>query len=298
MLYNATTLLNDVTNNLLLDGNDVNVINGNIDSLYYDTNCFVNKFKNSNQPLILSINIQSLLSKHQELKTFITELKNNGIVIDVLVIQETWDYKCKNLVDIPNYHKFISKCREKSRGGGVGFYVHNTLSYKMLDSSMYHVEKIYECMMIELVIQKTKYILCNVYRSPSPINRMSLADQHNSFVSKLENMMSNLSDNNVISYVFLDANLNLLNYNTDVNCRQYINAALSNGFYQMITRATRIQGDSYSLIDHIFTNTKNIVPECGVLVSDISDHFFTCVSLPCQKKPKPSNSTKNAFSLT
>jgi exonuclease III len=191
-------------------------------------------------------------------------------VIDVLAIQETWDYKCKNLVDIPDYHKLISKCREKSRGGGVGFYVHNSLSYKILDSSMYYVEKIYECTIIELVIQKTKYILCNVYRSPSPINGMSLADQHNSFVSKFENMLSNLSDNNVISYVFLDANLNLLNYNTDVNCRQYINAALSNGFYQMITRATRIQGDSYSLIDHIFTNTKNIVPECGVLVSDIS----------------------------
>jgi hypothetical protein len=60
----------------------------------------------------------------------------------------------------------------------------------------------------------------------------------------------------------------------------------------MITRATRIQGESFSLIDHVFTNTKNVVPECGVLVSDISDHFFTCVSLPSHKKPKPPNNTK------
>jgi hypothetical protein len=133
-------------------------------------------------------------------------------------------------------------------------------------------------MMIELVIHKTKYVLSNVFRSPSLINGMSLADQQNNFLSKLDDLFSKLSDSNVISYVFLDANLNLLNYNTDVICRQYINTALSNGFYQMITRATRIQGESFSLIDHVFTNTKNVVPECGVLVSDISDHFFTCVS--------------------
>jgi hypothetical protein len=75
-------------------------------------------------------------------------------------------------------------------------------------------------MMIEIVIHKTKYVLSNVYRSPSLINGMSLADQHNTFLSKLDDMLSKLSDSNVISYVFLDANLNLLNYNTDVICRQ------------------------------------------------------------------------------
>jgi hypothetical protein len=114
-LYDATTLLNDVTNNFQLDDNNVNVINGHLSSLYYDTDSFVEKFKNSNQPLpvILGINIQSLLSKHLELKSFIAELKCKGIVIDVLLLQETWDYKCKNLVDIPDYHKVISKCREK-----------------------------------------------------------------------------------------------------------------------------------------------------------------------------------------
>ncbi len=52
----------------------------------------------------------------------------------------------------------------------------------------------------------------------------------------------------------------------------------NNGFIQLITRATRIQGNHFSLIDHILSNTVNTNTKSGVLVSDINDHFITFMS--------------------
>ncbi len=43
-------------------------------------------------------------------------------------------------------------------------------------------------------------------------------------------------------------------------------------------RATRIQGEHYTLIDHILSNTVNTNTKSGVLVSDISDHFLIFTS--------------------
>ena len=48
----------------------------------------------------------------------------------------------------------------------------------------------------------------------------------------------------------------------------------------MITRSTRIQGQSHSLIDHILINKKFGDGDCGTLISDISDHFINFQQLP------------------
>ena len=44
------------------------------------------------------------------------------IRIDVIALQEIWAIPHVNLINIPGY-TFVSKTRELSRGGGVGFYV-------------------------------------------------------------------------------------------------------------------------------------------------------------------------------
>jgi hypothetical protein len=57
-----------------------------------------------------------------------------------------------------------------------------------------------------------------------------------------------------------------------------------NGFLQLITKATRIQGVSYSLIDHILTNSNLKTYKAGVIISDISDHFINFIELPTTHK--------------
>jgi hypothetical protein len=42
----------------------------------------------------------------------------------------------------------------------------------------------------------------------------------------------------------------------------------------VITKSTRIQGHSHSLIDHILINKNFGETDCGTLVTDISDHFI------------------------
>jgi hypothetical protein len=59
---------------------------------------------------------------------------------------------------------------------------------------------------------------------------------------------------------------------------------LSNGFLQLITKATRIQGTSYSLIDHILSNSNLKTYRAGVIISDISDHFINFIELPTHYK--------------
>jgi hypothetical protein len=60
----------------------------------------------------------------------------------------------------------------------------------------------------------------------------------------------------------------------------------NNGFLQLILKATRIQNNSFSLIDHIFVNNISGTIKSGVIISDISDHFITFLQSPIFSKPK------------
>ena len=88
-----------------------------------------------------------------------------------------------------------------------------------------------------------------------------------------------------MAFVFLDSNINLHLIHTDPTALSYLNSIISNGFIQVITRSTRVQGLSHSLIDHILIN-KNFNVNCaGTLVSDLSDHFinFQQLDSSCNK---------------
>ena len=74
---------------------------------------------------------------------------------------------------------------------------------------------------------------------------------------------------------------------------------ISNGFLQIITRATRVQGIHFSLIDLILTNSNHDSYTAGTLIFDISDHFINFIKLPQQKsKTKQKPTFKRNFSQT
>ena len=65
-------------------------------STYQSENNFVSNIRNFSRLNVLSLNIQSLPSKFEELKTFLDRIEKSGGNVSVLVVQEIWD------VSIPN----------------------------------------------------------------------------------------------------------------------------------------------------------------------------------------------------
>jgi hypothetical protein len=59
-----------------------------IDSNFYDPNSLIQRFSNSSQSLFLNINIQSLMSKFDNLKEFVLNLTHNNVKIAAIALQE------------------------------------------------------------------------------------------------------------------------------------------------------------------------------------------------------------------
>jgi hypothetical protein len=125
---------------------------------------------------------------------------------------------------------------------------------------------------VELTINRKKILLSSYYRPPSVNN--------DNFLNNLNNFLSNLHRRNITTYVFSDTNINLLKLPNNNIAAEYLETVHSNGFLQLISKATRIVENSYSLIDHILCN--NFKPELvtGTILLDISDHFMNFISMP------------------
>jgi hypothetical protein len=161
------------------------------------------------------------------------------------------------------------------------------------------LEKVFESLTLEVCINNTKCIISNVYRSPTPVNNVTVTEHQSNFIEKLDVHLNNLALLDKNSYVFLDSNINLLNINHNVTTQLYLETVYSNGYSQVIGKATRIQNHSYSLIDHILVKNRsnNTKVLSGTLITDISDHFmnFICIDLKC-KSTGPKFITTRDFS--
>jgi hypothetical protein len=257
-----------------------------INSQFYDKLTFQNKFKNSPLPIIFNLNIQSIASKHTSLKEFITSLLSNNVNIKVICLQEVWQVPFPELINIPGF-SFISKQRETMRGGGVGFYVKNDIKYKLLQNHSPFIDKIFESLTIEITLNGKKCLLCNYYRSPSPIHNMTASTQLTEFIDAIDNLSSSLTMLNYPCYLVSDTNINLLNFVRSENSENYLHSLHSNGFLLTNYKATRMQNNSTSLIDHIFSNNIQTHTETGTVICDISDHFISFIQIPFPTNRKP-----------
>jgi hypothetical protein len=59
------------------------------------------------------------------------------------------------------------------------------------------------------------------------------------------------------------------------NARNFLNLIFEKSFLPAITKATRCQSDSKTLIDQILFNKNCVNLNSGTIVSDTSDHFMT-----------------------
>jgi exonuclease III len=244
----------------------------NVNSPFFDTQSLIAKHSLHKQPLFFSLNTQNLQSKHTNITLLLSELANKQVNVDIIALQETWRIPYTEIVEIPGY-TFTHKHRTANRGGGVGFYIRNTITYRVIPELSPFADNIFECITIEAKIHKKTYPLSSVYRSPNLPDNTSINAQIASFNTSLEALLSNLNTRKLNTYIFLNSNLNLLHLNTDNNVSSYHDTILNNGYLQTITRATRIHNNHFSLIDHILTNSPSTETQAGILISDISVTF-------------------------
>jgi len=274
-----------------------------INSQFYDTASFIDTFKNTKSPVFLNLNVQSLMSKFDKLKSFVLNLTNNGVTIDLIAMQETWCIKNPKLLTLPGFQPLIFTNRCKGRGGGVGFYIRDGLNYTLKDNLSPFKDKIFESITLDISYphnNNTKHFLAtSIYRSPTPIANMTITDQMDEFNDKLDNLMTDINNMNMDSYILTDSNINLLNTNTDHLTMTYMTTITNCGFVVTNHKSTRMQGASSSLIDHILTNCKTNLITSGSIIEDISDHLVSFIQPNLRKhKTKPLNVKRRQYTST
>jgi hypothetical protein len=199
-------------------------------------------------------------------------------LIDVIALQEIWDVRYPELFAIPGYKPLICKKRRGMRGGGVGFFVKDYINAQVLDEISPFENKIIEAVTIKISYpDKRPVILTSLYRSNGLIPNVTPAQQMERFMDKCADLLTNLQNTKIESYVFMDSNIDLLKLN-EPNLANFLNLILEKSFLQGIGKATRFQNNSKTLLDQIIFNKNCESINSGTLISDISDHFFTFIA--------------------
>ena len=119
----------------------------------------------------LSLNCASIDAKFDQLTIKLQQLKNNGVDITAICIQETWlaNNSDTSILQINDYN-LISQGKICSAHGGLLIYLNKKLSYEILHIN--NVSTIWECQFIEITLNvlNKKIILGNVYRPPHDTN--------------------------------------------------------------------------------------------------------------------------------
>jgi hypothetical protein len=87
----------------------------NINSKFTDIDLFCTNFSDHPNPVFLRINIQSLLSKYDNLKDFVLKALDHKVPLVCIAVQEVWQLLYSDSVNIPGY-KFVYNARKSGRG--------------------------------------------------------------------------------------------------------------------------------------------------------------------------------------
>ena len=244
---------------------------------------------------ICHLNVRSLLNKLHEIKKF---LKNKNV--QILTISESWlaDSINSNEVYIEGYnlfrqdrsYKINKKNKKNKRAGGLCFYIRDDIVVDINSLSSWNRN----CIDIEAMWVKCKFdsikdlIIGNFYRPPKG-NK-----------TKFINYLIDLS-NDIKTYhsteMYLLGDINICLKNKDNVSNLLIDCMKICGLTQIIDKSTRLGNVRNSLLDHIYTNSKNICNK-GTGFINISDHMLIfCTRKKCNDKSKDITFTGRKINL-
>ena len=99
------------------------------------------------------------------------------------------------------------------------------------------------------------------------------------FLNSFGSILDKINRENRPTYLLGDYNFDILKYTNAKHTQAFLNLMLTFGMLPKIDRPTRINKNSATLIDNIFTNVHQADIESGLWIADISDHLpiFTII---------------------
>ena len=221
---------------------------------------------------ILHLNIRSLNKNFEDFELFLSSLKHK---FNVICLSETWakDYVVRNTeFHLPNYNVIHQQRTSNKQGGGVCIFIHNSLSYKLLNEFCVSTEN-NESLSIEILNNKSKNKIINLTYRPPDGNTKPFHDYLKSFLTKRSIQTKHI-------YLVGDVNLNLLDYEANSKVKNFVNLLFQNGMVPVINKPTRVFKNKTSIIDHIYTNSLFAhVVNPRIVKTDITDHFPIYITL-------------------
>lgn len=214
------------------------------------------------------LNVRSLLPKIEQIRHLLDNTK-----FDIFCINESWlDSSISyHEIEVTGY-KMFNKPRNR-HGGGVAIYIRNDLKYKRrIDLELANIE----CIWLEVVLHKTKLLLCSLYRPPSMGN-----DYYNNMLDCIEKAC--FEDKLVV--LIGDLNINyIIDESLSSNPLYYIECA--NNLKQLVESYTRVTPTSKSTIDVILSSHPELHTCTDVYEIALSDHYLIYTSLDLTKSKK------------
>ena len=193
---------------------------------------------------------------------------------DIICLQETWQVADNSFFPLQNYHTLETNLRNNTRGGGVGIYVKNHLTFNVLDQYSIFIERIFESIFIEVSLPNNKKIVIgSVYRPGTKVPGLTFTQQFFQFSETLSTLLADLGDKYEHVFLYGDFNLNVLEFSSNKFITEYIETVFSFGFLQLITRPTRVCENTATILDHVLTNSTLLNHDTFILCSRLSDHF-------------------------
>ena len=230
---------------------------------------------------LFNLNIRSINKHFDDLQVLLDN--SCQCLPSIIGLTETWLSTNPNPPFALDGHDFIFNSRKEKAGGGVGLYVSKNYSYNVCNDITI-MNDILESLFIEIVLPGQKNVIIGVVYRPPSSNTLE-------FVSSLNNILNNFEMNNKECFVMGDFNIDLLKYDTDNLCHEFLETFLSNSFFPLVSKPTRITNTSSTLIDNIFSN---VIPHSDsyIILSDISDHYpiftqFTLSNSIKGRRPRP-----------
>ena len=240
---------------------------------------------------ILSINIDGLLSKIDELSALIELLSQQNIFFDVICIQESHlDSTFKHDTACIQLNGYDCKPQGKTCGqkGGLVTYVkcdYESDYYKIPGENC--VSDIWEGLYVEVKDPDSNFriMICNIYKPPRNNNDNKNIER---FTKELIPKLRKIDSLGCDMAVPGDFNINLLKLHEKLKFQEIFDELTNISLFPKITLPTRIGTQSSTLIDNIYCKLthRTANTRSGIVYSGISDHFPCFVSLDLNTKPK------------
>ena len=238
--------------------------------------------------IILSINIDGLLSKIDELRILLELLKKQNIIFDAICIQESHlDHSYRSDSACIQLHGYDCIPQGKTcgqKGGLVTYIKHDFESCKYVIGE---TTGIWEGLYVEIKDNERNFrmILCNIYKPPRNNN-----NNHNieCFTRELIPKLKLIDELNCEIALAGDFDIDLLKLHERLKFQALFDDLTNLSLFPKITLPTRIGTQSSTLIDNIYCKLthRTINTKAGIIFSDLSDHFPYFVSIDLRNKKK------------